>query len=205
MSRLYIANPTKQTQVVCYRVDIDEAGERKDTNRRFQPARQQEIRPGQQIQLGSDFHIKQIEDIVDQLSTFGLIGVVDVPRLRAADLSNMRRNVVPYIFNIDRAVPAEAIRKVIAHNSSILIDDGRQRRAKSAVASSEMVQHAVAQQFAENGIDDKPADQIAVSFEQEEQSEAGEKTIAEGYHVVPNRGAATGGRKVGKGRSRRGA
>ena len=102
--KLYIANPTKQTQVVCYRLDYGNDGALKDTNRQFQPARQQEIPPGRQVQLGSDLHIKQIEDIVDQLKVYGLVGVVDVPRLRAADFDNLRAGIVPYVFNIDAPI-----------------------------------------------------------------------------------------------------
>ena len=65
--RLYIANPTQQKQVIAYRIDYDAAGNLKDTNRRFQPATQQEIQPGRQIQLGGDMHKNQIEDIISTL------------------------------------------------------------------------------------------------------------------------------------------
>jgi hypothetical protein len=202
MSRLYIANPTKQTQVICYRLDFDKDGQQIEANKKnFQPARQQDIPPGQQRQLGSDFHITQINDIVDQLAKYGLIGEVDVPRLRAADFDSLRGGVVPYIFNIDRAVSKNVMLKVQAHNDSLLVQDGVDRRKKAAVASSEIVQQAVAHQFAEMGIDEKPTDRFAVAFEQEEQSEAGEKTIAEGYRVGPQGEQPPPAR--GKGKNRR--
>ena len=186
MSRLYLANCTRQNHVVCYRLDYDNGGNLKDINRRFEPAKQQDIPAGRQVQIGSDFHIRQIEDIVDQLSTYGLIGVVDVGRHKANDLKNLRSGVVPYIFNIDKVVPADAIRTVMAYNANILIDDGRLRRQRAAVASNEMVQTAVAHQFLDKGIDATPSKTLDVSFEQEEQTEAGEKTISEGYKVSPD-------------------
>lgn len=190
--KLYIANPTRQTQVICYRLDFNKNGERMEADRtRFQPAKQQDIPPGRQIQLGGDFHIHQIEDIVEQLKPFGIVGVVDVPRLG--------RQVVPYIFNIDVPVPAEAIRKVQNSNSAILIEDGKTRRAKAAVASNEIVQQTVEHNFRENGIDQKPSEKTTIGFEQLEQSEAGEKTIAEGYKVS----ALAPAHKPPKGRNRR--
>jgi hypothetical protein len=173
--KLYIANPTRQRQVICYRLDFNKDGDPEQL-RRFQPARQQDVEPGRQIQLGGDMHQNQITDIVEQLAPYGLIGVVDVPRMQGR---------VSYLYNIDRPVPSEALRKVMAHNESVLVDDGRDRRMRAAVATNEIVQQTVSQQFAERGIDEAPTDRTTVSFEQEEQSEAGEKPIAEGYKVSP--------------------
>jgi hypothetical protein len=176
MAKLYIANPTRQRQVVCYRLDFNKDGEPEGL-RRFQPARQQDVEPGRQVQLGGDMHMNQITDIVEQLAAYGLIGVVDVPRMQGK---------VTYLYSIDRPVPAEAMRKVIAHNEAVLIDDGKGRRMRAAVATNELVQQTVSHQFAERGIDDVPVDRTSVTFEQEEQSEAGEKRIAEGYKVSPD-------------------
>jgi hypothetical protein len=176
MARLFIANPTRQEQVICYRLDFNNQGDRMEADRtRFQPAKQQTVPPGRQVQLGGDFHPNQITDIIDQLKPYGLIGEVDVPR--------MERKVVPYVYQIDRYVGHDTFRKVIAHNSGILIEDGKQRRAKAAVASSEIVQNAVANQFQEAGIEPPPIDQVEIGYEQLEQSEAGESTIAEGFRV----------------------
>lgn len=173
MAKLYVANPTRQRQVVCYRLDFTKEGDA-EPQRRFQPARQQDVEPGRQVQLGGDMHMNQITDIVEQLARYGMIGVVDIPRMQGK---------ITYIYNIDRPVSAEALRRVVAHNESVLIEDGRGRRMRAAVATNEIVQQTVAQQFAERGIDESPADRTTVSYEQEEQSEAGEKPIAEGYKV----------------------
>ena len=183
MARLYIANVSRQTQIVCYRLDYNKRGE-DNIDRRFQPAKQQDIPPGRQVQIGGDFHMNQITDIVDQLAKYGLIGVIDVPR--------MGRNVAPYVYNIDKPVPADVMKRVRDHNHGALIAQGKDRRQKAAVATNEIVQDTVAKQFAENGIDATPVDRTDIAFEQEEQSEAGEKRIEEGFHVAP-------GGKPGKG------
>lgn len=187
MAKLHMANPTRQEQVICYRLDFYNDGTRMEADRsRFQPAKQQMIPPGRQVVIGGDFHPNQITDIVDQLKPYGLIGETNVDQF----ISSGDPKVVPYIFNIDRPVSLRAIKDIIDHNSAVLSRDGQQRRAKAAVASNELVQNAVANQFAEAGIDQTPSDKIEFGFEQLEQSEAGEKTIAEGYRIAPDPKAA---------------
>ena len=177
MTALYIANPTKQIQVVCYRLDYNRKGELEE-NRRFQPAKQQDIQPGRQALLGSnDFHMSQVEDIVTQLEPYGLVAAKETNRLPAKKIN--------YIFNVDQPVPAEVMRKVQAHNTGVAIQEGQERRAKAAVASNDLVQQTVQNQFLEQGIPAEPADSTTVAFEQLEQSEAGERRIEEGFEVVP--------------------
>jgi hypothetical protein len=174
MAKLYIANVSRQNQIVCFRLDYGPDGELKDTNRRFEPARQQEIPPGRQVMIGGDMHMRQIEDIVKQLQPYGLVGALDAPRQRA---------IAPLVFNVVNPVTAKVMESVRDTNAELLTADGHERRQKAAVATNDIVQTTVAQQFAEVGIEDKPADRTDVTFEQQEQSEAGEKTIAEGYRV----------------------
>jgi hypothetical protein len=180
MSRLYIANVSRQTQIVCYRLDYAKDGSLKDTNRRFEPAKQQDIPSGKQVQIGGDFHITQIEDIVSQLGKYGLISVKDVAHLRS------RGKPVPYIFNVDQPVSADIMRRVVNYNQGVQIEEGRERRQKAAVATNELVQNTVANQFAENGIQADPSTDTEFTIEQLEQSEAGEKRIEEGYRVSEN-------------------
>lgn len=174
MSRLYVANCTRQPQLVYFRLDFNEAGV--PAHNRFQPAKQMTIPPGRQVPLGGDLHVNQIEDIIDQLSRYGLVASAEVPRLRKA---------APFVFNLDQPVSADVIRTVSDINLGILTRQGAQRRAKAAVAVNETVTNAVANEFAQRGIDAEPTDQIDVAFEQQEQSEAGEKLVAEGFRVRP--------------------
>jgi len=176
--RLYIANPTVQKQTVCYRVDFDKDGNFKDPrDRQFQPARQQTIEPGLQSQLGGDMNKAQIDDIIEQLKPYGLI--------HAKDVSHAPTSKVPYIYSIDAYVPADVMRRIQFHNSAVMEEAGRQRRAAAAIGSNDVVQRAVQNKFIEMGIPAQPADSTTVTFEQLDQSEAGEKRIEEGFEVVP--------------------
>lgn len=183
--RLYIANPTPQRQLIYYRLDYDREGNQKDMNRRFQPAHQQEIAPGSQAQLGADMHKVQVADVIRQLQVYGLVSADEVAKVG---------HRIPYIFNLDAPVPADVMRRAQFHNNNVLVEDGRVRRAKAAVASNDLIQTTVHNQFLEHGIPAQPADSTVVSYEQEEQSEAEEKRIEEGYEVVPEgkRGARSG-------------
>lgn len=182
MSRLYIANVTRQEQIVCYRLDFTKEGELQQ-NTQFRPHRQQNIPAGRQVQIGSDWHSKQIADIVDQLAKFGLIGVVDIPRIDGTCFH-------PYIYNIDKPVSVDAMRAVRDHNSAVKNREGTKRRKEAAVATNAIVQDTVAQQFAEKGIDASPSTSTDVVFEQQpaEGEEIEGKPISEGFRVRPDAG-----------------
>ena len=190
MSRLFVANVSRKEHIVCYRLDFDKDGNLKDGNRRFQMAKQQKIPAGRQVQIGGDFHPSQITDIVDQLVPYGMIGVVDTGRLDG--------RVHELIYNTDKPVPTSVMEKVRDNNAGVLVGQGRDLRKKAAVATNETVQKVVADQFAMQGILTEPADKTDVTFEQLEVSEAGEKRVEEGFHVVPNPAA-----KKGKGQRRK--
>ena len=166
MSKLYIANCTRQYWNCQYRLDFTKEGEAV-RDARFLMAKSQTIPPGRQVALGGDLHITQINDVVEQLRGYGLVGVADVPSLRGKK--------APYVFNVDVPVSAATIRKVVDHNDGISIIDGKTRREKAAVAANDIVS---------SKIDDTKL--FEVEYEQLEQSEAGEKTIGEGYRMDPN-------------------
>jgi hypothetical protein len=175
--RLYVANPTAQKQLICYRVDHDNNGNLKDTNRRFSGASQQEIGPGLQAQLGSDMHENQVADVIEQLARYGMVDVSDVSSLPARK--------VPYICSKGKPVPASVMERVKFHNENVLTSAGAERRKAAAVASNAIVQNTVHNQFAAERIPAEPADTTIVTIEQLEQSEAGEKRIEEGYEITP--------------------
>jgi hypothetical protein len=178
MAKLYVANTTKQNQRVYFRLDFDvDAEGRRSTILRFQPAKYVDIPPGQQRVIGGEIHQDQVESIVEQLRPYGLAGVTEVASLAA---------VTPYIFNLNQPVKADHIRYVMAKNEGLQIEEGRQRRAKAAIIMNETVSNAVANQFAQQGIQKEPVQDFEVEFEQLDQSEAGEKRIEEGYRIDPN-------------------
>jgi hypothetical protein len=180
MASLFIANCTPQTKEIYYRLDFDIDGKKKDTNRRFEPAKKQTIPPGKQAVIGSTgMHPMQIQDIVDQLARYGLHGVTDLTRRDPL-------TVVPMVFNVERPVPKQIMERVVEENKLALVNQGKERRRKAAVGANEIVQHTLAAQMAAAGMNAEPTDEsqgVEVAFEQLEQSEAGEKRIEEGYRV----------------------
>ena len=168
MPKLYVANTLKQTQIIFYRMDYDADGG-PNMLRRFQTAKQSPALPkGRQIALGGDLNMDQINNIVEQLRRVGLVAEADVNRLNGT---------VPYIFNVDRPVSAESIRKVLAHNDGVLIKDGRARREAAAIAAQASLE-TVAQEASS-----KPQ-LYEASIEQQDISENLESGIEEGYRIV---------------------
>ena len=173
MSKLFVANCTRQHQEIHFRLDINSEGNQ-EQNARFQPAKRMTIPPGRQVPLGGDLHITQVTDIIDQLRRFGLVGTVGVPRLKT---------MAPFVCSIDKAVPESIIRQVMDSNAGILIREGQERRKRAAVAMNETVANAVAEKFAAEGIPSEAKQDVEIEIEQVEQSEAGEKRIEEGFRI----------------------
>lgn len=159
MTSLFIANCTKQQQAIYYRLDFNSVGEL-DPRRQQQPAkRSPTIPPGRQITIGGELHITQITDIIEQLKPVGLASVADLNRLSG---------VVPYLFSTGTAVPAHAIRAVLAHNAGVLLQQGKIRRENAAIAASQAVDTGT----------------FEVEIEQQDVSEAGEARIEEGFRIM---------------------
>lgn len=155
--RLFIANCTRQTQRIYYRLDFNQDGVRMDQSGVM--ARHQDVPAGRQEPIGGDLHKSQIDSIVDQLRVYGLAGVIDVEGL------NWR---APYVFNVDAPVPQSVIEKVYFANQGILLIEGRARREAAAIAASELV---------------VGTDKVTIGLEQVTESELGGEQIAEGFIV----------------------
>jgi hypothetical protein len=179
MGSLYIANVSRQRQVIFYRLETNRKGE-VDDRLRLRAATQQVIESGKQAPVGGDLHPNQMSEIIEQLTTYGMVGVVDVP--------NQLQGVVPLIFNIDAPVPRHIMMKVVQHNSGAKVEEGALRRERAAIATNEALK---------NNVDNVPQ-AFDVEFEQEEVSEMDEKSIAQGFHVVekPEEGPKPGKRKA---------
>lgn len=200
--KLYIANCTRQNWVVHYRLDFTKDGEL-DPRRQNQPAKQMTIAPGRQVLIPGADHISQIDDVVNQLQRYGMVGVKDVPGLKTTvkkfDPSSLA--ITPLVFNVDAPVPANVFQMVQDVNARIQTGQGQERRRRAAVAVNEIVQHKVESEFMAAGFDEKPSDKVDVAFEQLEQSEAGEKMIAEGYKVDKSAPTTTPPKKNGRRRA----
>ena len=116
--------------------------------------------------MGGDLHFSQIEDIVQQLNVFGAKGVVD--------LKGRLTEFVPYLFNIDKAIPEDLIRMVADHNKGVKINEGALRRQQAALAASDALEAQISQ----------PVQTFEVEMEQLEVSENDESSIAEGLSLI---------------------
>jgi hypothetical protein len=169
MPTLYVANTTRQERIVYYRKNFDQDDRT--------PASQMTIAAGRQsIVGGRNIRIDEIETIRTQLEPYGLIAEGEVGK-------SSHKGVVPMVFNVDRPVSLNTINRVLDMNAGILIAAGTERRAKGAIIANELITKTVAEQTVALDGDFTPKDGVDVEFEQEEQSEAGEKPIGEGYHV----------------------
>lgn len=162
MAKLYVANCTKQTQVLMYRLDFDEDGKR--SGKPQPPRRTQPIPKGQQILVGGNLdHPMQVTEIIGQLEKFGLVAEKDIGRLP--------RRVVPFIYSLEIAVRAKSIQAVLDHNHGIISHDGKLRREAAAIAA--------ASQFDSQTVDTS----IEEIEESDRASDAGPR-IEEGYRLT---------------------
>lgn len=128
MPKLFIANCTKQVQVVFYRLDIVEPTGSNVIHRFVPPKRSVGIQPGRQEPIGGDLSLEDIDVIIGQLSMYGLHA--------EKEISSLPDRPVIYLFNVDQPVRADSIREAMAHNAHCLTGQGRLRRESAAVAAS---------------------------------------------------------------------
>lgn len=172
--KLYVGNCTKQKQRIYYRLDFAPDGSQTQ-NPKFNPPRHQDIPPGRQLPLGGELQIHQIEAIVSQLNTYGMVGASEVGQLK---------KYAPYVFDVDKPVSARVLQAVIDVNDRVKSEEGSQRRKKAAIAAN---QNLVAQIAEENfrvaqdnlTMNEKPL--FEVGIEQEEPGEG--PSIAEGFKI----------------------
>ena len=170
MPKLFIANCTKQAQNVYYRFDFDKEGNHDDADK-FRAPRMEPIPSGEQRAIGGELHKAQLISIVDQLGHYGLC--------RFDEVSKTKDFTVPFIYSEDLPIPAAAIRRQYDINQGVLVVQGGKRRAAAAIAVNKtVVEHASISQ----------PKLTSVEFEQQNQSEAGESRIEEGFNVRPDAG-----------------
>ena len=170
MSKLFVANVSKQNHIIYFRLDYDKAGQPLGIGI-FRPANASPVvGSGRQVQLGGDLHMNQVASIILQLSVYGAINEDEVKRTRGR---------ITYICQVDRPVSTEAIRLANNHNNGILEDDGRSRRKRAAVAANASVDLQLQSQMEPQ----PPVREFDMSVEQEDQSEHGERRIEEGFRI----------------------
>lgn len=179
MSKLYVANVMRQTALVYYRLDIGSDGGMLQ-NTRFREPKFQSIPSGRQIPLGGDLHISQIEDIINQMNTYGMVGTVEIDRMRG---------IVPYVYSIDTPVSQRDIQKGLDHNAGIRVTQGQERRKKAAVAANDVLINRITEDQLSQGVETTAAEEpppFELELEQVDGENAeGVASIAEGFRMEP--------------------
>lgn len=121
MSKLYIANATRQIHAFMYRAPDDDGGD----PRRASAPRTQYIHPGQQIQISGEFSRAQIDNITDQHRQYGLIAVDDIDR---------HKPFAGICFSVDKPISAGRIHQLMGHNVEVLQERGREMRKLAAIS-----------------------------------------------------------------------
>jgi hypothetical protein len=167
MGTLYVANPTLQEQRVYYRLNFnpDMQGDTRALRAGFNFV---DIPSGQQRPVGPrNAAPGQISEIIQQLEVYGALPVTDLGR---------QRQPISYLYDIDKYVKINDIRKAKAYNDGAKIEEGVDRRKKAAISINHMLGDTV---------EETPKD-FAVGFEQLEEAGDNEKKIDEGYKVDAN-------------------
>lgn len=126
MPTLYLANCTDFQRSIRYRPDF---------NNPAAGARMQEIPPGRQaLVYQRNAPLPAVEEIVKQLSRYGMLGTVE--------LNRMPNRVVPMIFSIDKTISADQIRRVREHNRGVKTVEGTDIRKRAAIGAKSFVDTA---------------------------------------------------------------
>lgn len=189
--RLFVANPTRQRQVLFYRPFIEPPG----AVRSFRPASQIEIQPGKQVPIPHDFASTEAADVVvGQISKHGAVAEKEVKGCK---------RYIRYVWNVGQPVGLSALRTAVALNKGIKTEEGKDRRMRAAVGVSETVQRVVAEQFAEVGQGEvAPTDKIDVGIEQLETTEENQVRTDESFRVRPDPAGGPRGRAKGRAKNR---
>lgn len=118
MTKLYIANCTKQHNHFHYRVI--------GSTRAFN----QTIEAGKQVQLSGDFQQEDIDSIIQQHEAYGLI---DSNRVKSA------RNFVGLCYSIGKPVTLNAMEVAFDQNTKLLDAQGQELRKMAALAASQTI------------------------------------------------------------------
>jgi hypothetical protein len=194
MPRLYIANASKQRQLVYYRIEFDTDPERKESSSPLsqvgRAAPHVEIEPGQQKMIpGGDYDARgggllsksAVDRIIRQLRPFGLVMETEM-----GDVLGRRDRTFTLIASIDTPVPRDSIDHVINSNHESKTGEGAHRRRQAAVAANESAERVAQMHMAQNGVpEDKGGLKQPLEFEVEQQELANEsdKRLEEGFRV----------------------
>lgn len=170
MTKLYVANTTKQNHLFAYR-------DPKTNGIVTQP-----IPIGQQILVGNkEWKPEEAAKIIDHHSRYGMI---------EATLISRKRGFVGMCYRLDKAVDLSQFEAMLDGNDAALNQRASDRREEVA----EMIKHNMDQVLSEAGATDNPIQRVEI--ETIEDTQKGVPSISEGIEVAPiSRHNASKGRR----------
>lgn len=121
--KMYIANCTNQVQEFIYRLP------------EVASIRSQPINIGRQILIAGNIGQEDVDAIIAQHSKYGFQSVQEVEQKSNAG----QRPFVGLVYQMDKPVSLEKIRRVLLLNHNVLIVRGREQRKAAAVAASDAI------------------------------------------------------------------
>jgi hypothetical protein len=173
---LYIANPTKQSRRINFRLDTGRDGSLV-MDPRFRYHRSIDVPAGKTVTIPGLEHVSQCDSIMRQLEKFGARQTTEKNRLPRA--------VVPYLMSVNEPISPRMIAEVAAHNHGIKSAEGSNRRKAAAIAATDAIAKAVEEQQDAQGEVRNPG----VEFIQQPDPETAEQpgaVVSEAYRVSAN-------------------
>jgi len=131
----------------------------------------QTIPIGCQIVVGGDLDLTQVNEVVRQLSGYGLTKYDELDRAKP---------FVGLCYAVDRPVPNKRILFAMEHNAKVLVERGKEMRAQAAVATN----NAIERTLVEEGLGNIEALDVTVVEEENRHGPSNPEPIAEGVLVT---------------------
>jgi hypothetical protein len=118
--QMYVANGTHQNVDFQYRLP------------EFKNYRRQMIPIGGQIRISGDLSIEQIDIIAKFHMKYGMIRVTEIDQFKGY--------YIPYMFSVDKPIPAEKIIELVVNNREVNKKTGERLRAEAAIAVNAQIE-----------------------------------------------------------------
>lgn len=122
--KLFIGNVTPQRHVFVYRMLAEVS----------QKLVERPIAPGRQIEIGNDLARDEIDHILKQHMSYGLMAASDI---------NQAKGYHGLCYSIDKPIPADKLTYLRERNIGALDDQGRELRRAAAIVGNEFLETAL--------------------------------------------------------------
>ena len=172
MTKMYVANCTKQNHTFTYRIP--------DSSETLTRPRALEIKAGAQIKVPDDLTTPQVDSIIRQHARYGMVSVAELDRTRP---------FVGLCYSLDKPVSVDSIRRGLSHNDDVLREKGRQLRQEAGIAAFEAAEQAANEVSQVTGADLSlnVAELSVTEVDQDRNAPSREgEAVAEGVRVTRN-------------------